>query len=331
MDNTKYGLMTYQTRLKLYNAGDYIQSLAAKQYLPQVDAYINREALSDYTGDPVKMIMNGWYMHHPEKWPPSERITPLFVSFHLNATVREQMLSPAGIAYLKRHEPIGCRDIDTLNALTGKGIRAYHSGCLTTTLDLKYKSAAPRTDDIYFVDPLTKLPSWDELSASPRSFIRGIRTGDIFKLGPFKEGARKKILGKIFDNTLLQRAIPIPQEYTSAHTEAQRFDVAKSILQRYATARLVVTSRIHCALPCLALGTPVIFLNYGFTEEYEYCRFEGLLDLLNIITITPDGRNFHANFALPASGKIDEGFAIANPARHIQLAEALKQRCADFI
>ena len=49
----KYGLLTYAENRKSFNVGDYIQSLAANQFLPQVDEYLNREALADYGGDPV--------------------------------------------------------------------------------------------------------------------------------------------------------------------------------------------------------------------------------------------------------------------------------------
>jgi hypothetical protein len=42
-----------------------------------------------------------------------------------------------------------------------------------------------------------------------------------------------------------------------------------------------VTPRIHAALPCLALETPVILIN----KVYDYHRFGGLYDLLNTIGI----------------------------------------------
>jgi exopolysaccharide biosynthesis predicted pyruvyltransferase EpsI len=35
---------------------------------------------------------------------------------------------------------------------------------------------------------------------------------------------------------------------------------AKKILKRYQDAKYVITSRLHCALPCLAFGIPVLFL-----------------------------------------------------------------------
>ena len=68
--------MDYTPAMGKQNLGDFIQSLAAKQFLPHVDEYINREELSEYNGKPVKMIMNGWYMMRPENWPPSEVIDP---------------------------------------------------------------------------------------------------------------------------------------------------------------------------------------------------------------------------------------------------------------
>ena len=42
-----------------------------------------------------------------------------------------------------------------------------------------------------------------------------------------------------------------------------------------------MTPRIHAALPCLALETPVILIN----KVYDYQRFGGLYDLLNTIGI----------------------------------------------
>lgn len=41
-------------------------------------------------------------------------------------------------------------------------------------------------------------------------------------------------------------------------TEQERLCEARRLVGKYAKAGLVVTSRIHCALPCLGLETPVI-------------------------------------------------------------------------
>ena len=60
----KYGLLTYDENERFFNVGDNIQSLAAKQFLPKVDEFINREELAEHKGDAVNLIMNGWFSHN---------------------------------------------------------------------------------------------------------------------------------------------------------------------------------------------------------------------------------------------------------------------------
>jgi len=48
--------------------------------------------------------------------------------------------------------------------------------------------------------------------------------------------------------------------------------ISLKIEYKYARAKLVITIRIHAALPCLALNTPVILVNKNFNK-----RFPGLL------------------------------------------------------
>lgn len=63
----KYGLLTYRTE----NIGDEIQSIAARQFLPRVDVYVERDSLNNVVSDEkIKLIMNGWFTHKPENWPP---------------------------------------------------------------------------------------------------------------------------------------------------------------------------------------------------------------------------------------------------------------------
>ena len=97
----KYGLLSYDENKRFFNVGDNIQSLAAKQFLPQVDAYVNRERLAEYEGEELQLIMNGWFTHNIHNWVPSDNIDPIFVSFHMNNTAAPFMLSEKGIAYLK--------------------------------------------------------------------------------------------------------------------------------------------------------------------------------------------------------------------------------------
>ena len=182
---------------KQVNIGDYIQALAAAQFLPAKDGFIQREKLKDYDGARCRMIMNGWYMHHPEQWPPSEKIDPLFVAFHINVSAKDAMLSEESISYLKKHEPIGCRDFYTRDMLREKGVDAYFSACLTLTLGMTYK-AEEREDKCYFVDPFIpkKKKVYDEIyntlwMLSHRSSWNTI--GRIAEKMPSKKGFKKRI------------------------------------------------------------------------------------------------------------------------------------------
>jgi len=116
------------------NIGDYMQSLAASKFFDKIDCYIERENVNTFYSDvPVRTIMNAWWMWSAN-WPPSDSIIPLFVSVHVSPEASKWMLDDRSIAYLKRHEPIGCRDLNTMKMMQNKGIDSYFSGCLTLTL-----------------------------------------------------------------------------------------------------------------------------------------------------------------------------------------------------
>tara|TARA_R110002050_G_scaffold88588_1_gene186951 strand:+ start:6099 stop:7067 length:969 start_codon:yes stop_codon:yes gene_type:complete len=319
----KYGLLTYIEKQKYFNVGDNIQSLAAKQFLPKVDKYLDRETLADYNDERVKLIMNGWFIHNTKNWVPSENIIPLFVSFHMNNTAAPAMLTPKGIAYLKKHEPIGCRDQFTADTLKAKGIDAYFTGCLTLTLDTYKVDDSERGDDIYIVDPLYNYPSKQRLFYSVRSTIKSILNGKVFQLGK-----KNRHLQNFIDIDLLKTAKYIDQEPLDNITDRERFEMAENILKKYSKAKLVITSRIHCALPCLAMGTPVIYIN-GFDQFVDSCRFDGILELFNRIDVNTETGEYTANF--PLKGKINKDTMVKNLGLHHKLAEPLKEKCRKFI
>ena len=60
-------------------------------------------------------------------------------------------------------------------------------------------------------------------------------------------------------------------------TREERVKDAEDIIAANSQARLVFTSRSHVALPCLALGTPVVFVNAGYNSVNLSNRFEGLV------------------------------------------------------
>jgi len=320
----KYGLLTYDENKNFFNVGDNIQSLAAKQYLPKVDTLLNRERLGEYKGDPIKLIMNGWFTHNIHNWVPSEDIDPVFVSFHMNNTAAPAMLSEKGIAYLKKHEPIGCRDQFTADTLKAKGIDAHFTGCLTLTLDSYKVDDSERGDDVYIVDPLYSYPRPEKVFYNTKITIKNILNGSVFKLGKKDKHVKKFISKEVLDS-----AIFINQEPPSnTYTDEEKFAMAEDLLNKYAKAKLVITSRIHCALPCLAMGTPVIFVN-GFDSFVDSCRFDGILELFNRIDIDSKTGTYTSNFGL--EGKITKDTIVKNLEKHHELANALKEKVTSKI
>lgn len=290
----KHKLLTVSTENQA-NIGDYIQALAAAKLLPSVDGFIQREQLKDYQGDHAKVIMNGWFMHHTNQWPPSENIHPLFVAFHLNSLAQQQMLNSEGIAYLKAHQPIGCRDYHTVRLLQERGIEAYFSGCLTLTLGgvIKREECSGKT---YFVDPYFKTDwnVWSFLRNAATLLIHFRDIDHIARKHPEqKKGLRKRMIlsafyreyRRFFSRQTLIEAEYICQQSTyykqAFGSDEERLQYAEQLVRKYADASLVVTSRIHCGLPCLGMGTPVILTEDARQSEASRCRMEGLRELFN--------------------------------------------------
>jgi hypothetical protein len=321
MKNNKYGLMACSRPLT--NIGDFVQAIAARQFLPHVDKYIDREELNTYSGDDLKMIMNGWYMHNAKNWPPSVNIDPLYVSMHINASVAEGMTTEKSIEHFIVNQPIGCRDKTTERLLKSKGVDAYFSGCLTLTLGKTYKREKV-TDDIYIVDPLFHYWSLKSMLKNPRKLLSRLTKGR------FTEFILKRnILKNNFSNEILDSAQMINQMMPLTSVD-DSFIIADEYLKKLCNAKLVITSRIHCALPCIAMGTPVVFLNGGF-EGYNNqftSRFEGLIDFFNRIDIDTK-RNITRNFDL--KGKISLDNLPVNKELYKSFSEELAKKCNDFV
>lgn len=91
----------------------------------------------------------------------------------------------------------------------------------------------------------------------------------------------------------------IVHDFSTKLNHIERFRIANSLLEKYAKAQLVITTRIHAALPCLALKTPVILIN----KNYDRNRFDGLYDLLNTIGINSNNK-FEIRVNINKYGKV---------------------------
>jgi hypothetical protein len=139
---TKFALLSYYTT----NLGDEIQSVAAQQFLPQTVLLIDRDGWTtnarSFRGA-FKIILNGWFSNNPENWPPPAFLSPCLISMHitrerpkpsLSSPASEVLVQGKSLEYLKRYQPVGCRDLWTLDLLRKRGVECYFSGCATLTL-----------------------------------------------------------------------------------------------------------------------------------------------------------------------------------------------------
>ena len=206
---------TYPPHLQA-NIGDCIQTLAVEQHLPRVDFHIDRDSLSSYDGEECALVMNGWFSHNPQAWPPSPRIHPIFYGFHM--TPEAAAAYAQHVAWFKRFEPIGCRDQATMNTLKGWGVDAYLSLC--STLTFPRRSVEPQRRLVVFAD------------VRPRRFPKAFRSN----------------------------AVTSAHEIAPVEPSAQ-YALARAILDFYREkASYVITSRIHAAMPCMAMGIPTLYV-----------------------------------------------------------------------
>lgn len=301
----KYGLLAVSTGCEGgTNIGDYIQALASQQFIGKPDIFLERETeLKAYSGEQVKMIMNGWYMNHTENWPPSDQIIPLWVALHINKCGLPDFLNEESIAYFKKHEPIGCRDQHSADLLQEKGVKAYFSGCMTLTLGQNYRKQKT-TDKVYIVEPYTcssNLYAEHKLLFAKTMLYyllhrKGVKTITHKKC---ESGFRAEFYNayflmeysKVFDRDML-----VDAEYINQYNEGidkayptneEKLAYAERLVKGYSEASCVITSRIHCGLPCLGIETPVIFVQDANAKAISTDRFGGLINLFN--TLTWDG------------------------------------------
>ena len=241
----KYGLLMTTS----LNIGDEIQCLAAYRFLPRVDYLIHRERVDEFKSDgsEVALLMNHWWMWDEKHFPPSDCIVPLYVSFNLQYRIRnEKFLTEAVADHFRKHEPIGCRDKGTAAFLNEHGIKAYFSGCLTTTL----------------------LPNPSLKNKFYSGYILCVDVPD-----KVAEEIRKRTNRDV---------ICIERHQKIGFSYEERLRMAKYTLFLYHNAHCVVTVALHAALPSVAFGTPVCVISRDDIEATS--RFEGLEGCFNMVT-----------------------------------------------
>jgi hypothetical protein len=269
--------------------------------------------------------MNGWYMHNPKTWPPSKDIIPLLISIHLNKSKYFVLESNDVRTFLNENGPVGCRDIQTYEILQKYGIDSYLSSCLTLTLDYKYKYNGMRKG-VFIVDPFFNYPKYEDLYKNPKKTLVDL----LYKKKKIVDFEKSETyLNKIFDKSFLKKSVRLTHVYKKInYTEDELFHEAEKLIRIYASAELVITSRIHCALPCLSLGTPVLFLDSGFDDENEQSRLKGIKELFNVVGIDSHGKIFSNNISI--KGKIGSELKIQNKNDYLIYKDLLIHKVKKF-
>jgi hypothetical protein len=129
----------------------------------------------------------------------------------------------------------------TMQMFQKYGISAYFTGCLTLFFD----PVEEKGDKVYAVDVNT-CPYIPHVDVSLDEYPNAIK---------------------------VEHDLPKSEDYRNIQ---MRMAMTQALLENYSKAALVITTRLHCALPCRAFGTKVKFVHSNLSDY----RFSGLLDIL---------------------------------------------------
>ena len=207
------------------------------------------------------------------------------LSLQPGSPLKYEALEGLGGEYLKAYAPIGCRDYYTMNQMKKLGIDSYFSGCITLTLPLM-PIVRPEKEYICIVDVDARV---------------------------------KNRLVKLLENSGYELKIMTHTgERDENRTWEQRKRKVEELLTTYRNAKCVITKKLHCSLPCLSQGTPVVLIK----QMDDDIRFSPYYDFLHYIK-TDDflAGNYDYDFTNPKPNKPDY-----KPVR-----EALIRSCEDFV
>lgn len=169
----------------------------------------------------------------------SEKITPVF----LGVCILASEYNIDDINYFKKYEPIGCRDQYTYENMIRQGINAYINTCMTLALPLSVMKKNNEKKKIYCIDVNGEL--------------------------------KKRIPGNLYDDCVF-----VSHTFNLDELSLTPKEMCIKRLDEYCqNARLVITTRLHGAVPCAAAGIPTIFAKDDFSW-----RFSGIDKILKVYT-----------------------------------------------
>jgi hypothetical protein len=197
---------------------------------------------------PIQLVLSGWFdgrFMKSRRLP--EQVSPLVISTHINETDAlrsdsryDHLFRQGGVGSLmhdgqemfRGHAPVGCRDAHTLSLMQSHGIAAFLSSCATLLTERPSSSTTRHNADLH--GPILVV---DAEEIYPQEYARRVPV------------------------EVRSLAVRAPSHVLAAGLTCEaKIELARAALRRYADARCVITSRLHAALPSLAMGTPVFFV-----------------------------------------------------------------------
>ncbi len=228
------------------NFGDHLQNLIIQDLYGEMgiapeDIYrLDYNEISRYRGEFLILPINQAITRSFKK-----QLSPYIIPVFLGISRDAHAIGAEELDYFKRFSPVGCRDQAVFDRLTRAGVDCYFSGCITLTLPRR--SSAPSKGKVFLV----------EVPAFAKKHLPKYLKDVAVELQNIAFGTFEEVTGgKTMEQTVKDRYALFEKE-----------------------AALVVTSRLHVASPCLAMGIPVIVIK----EEIDY-RFSWLDKYLPLYT-----------------------------------------------
>jgi hypothetical protein len=250
------------------NLGDHIQIISGLRMLSRLGVeptrYIDRDdeirsvAWLDEEDHPVGILLNGWFKSNRAEWPPHPMLAPIILGFHIRLFQCPELMSDASVDFFRLHQPIGCRDVYTESLLRSKGVEAFTSNCLSLTLSRRIEYPTTQTE-VFVVSRDERLKDYLPPSIGPYVFVN---------------------------------------HYSGSRDFAANMRRAEELLQTYGSrAKLMITTLLHCALPAIAMGIPVVVF-YPMNNEAAHAsdreRFSSLEGLVRVHRLEEiDGVNWN--------------------------------------
>ena len=238
----KYANIKFDGRSGRQTIGDNIQLIAidhlyAKMGIPQSEI-VYIDKNDLSTYDGEEVILPfSWALVDYIEDGWANRFSSKITPVFLGLNLARDWLYAAEIPFFRRCEPVGCRDERTYRTMTANGIRAYLAGCITLTL--------PQREYV---------PSGD---------------GKIFIVDVSEDTIRKLPEGITRDAVIMSHMVEGVTDPKQVMTD--RYEQYKR------EASLVVTSLLHCSVPCIAAGIPVVCI-----KELVSYRFGWIDKLMRI-------------------------------------------------